>query len=84
MNETIQLGALFLFSIHRVLKKNCETDMWIDNHKLSSNHFVQETLANLMMGFLKTFKESDEFSSDIEIKIKKLSKPTDVDAHTYP
>jgi hypothetical protein len=37
----------------------------------------------MMIGFLKTLKEADEFPRDIEIKIKKLAKPTDVDAHTY-
>ncbi len=71
-------------SKHRVLKKNFETEMWINNHKLPLNHFVQETLANMMVGFLKTLKETDESPRHIEIKIKKLQKQIDVDAHTYP
>ena len=75
---------MVLKSSHRVLKKNFDTEMWVNNHKLPLNHFVQESLANMLIGFLKTFKETDEFPKDIEIKIKKLSKPTDVDAHTYP
>jgi len=75
---------MVLKSSHRVLKKNFDTEMWVNNHKLPLNHFVQESLANMLIGFLKTFKEADEFPKDIEIKIKKLSKPTDVDAHTYP
>jgi hypothetical protein len=73
-----------LSSKHRALKKNFETEMWVNNHKLPLNYFVQETLANMMMGFLKTLKETDASPSNIEIKIKKLTKPSDVDAHTYP
>ena len=61
-------------SKHRVLKKNFETEMWVNNHKLPLNNFVQETLANMMMGFLKTLKETDESPRNIEIKIKKLTK----------
>jgi len=73
-----------LESKHRVLKKNFETEMWVDNSKLPLNHFVQETLANIMIGFTKGLKELKESPRSIEIKIKKLSKPVDVDAHTYP
>jgi len=75
---------MFLSSKHRVLKKNFETEMWVNNRKLPLNHFVQETLANMMVGFLKTLKETDESLRNIEIKIKKLAKSMDVDAHTYP
>jgi len=73
-----------LSSKHRVLKKNFETEMWVNNRKLPLNHFVQETLANIMVGFLKGLKELEESPRNIEIKIKKLAKPMDVDAHTYP
>jgi len=73
-----------LSSKHRVLKKNFETEMWINDRKLPLNHFVQETLANMMVGFLKTLKETDESPRNIEVKIKKLTKPIKVDAHTYP
>jgi hypothetical protein len=66
------------------MKKSYETEMWLNDRKLPLNHFVQETLANMMTGFLKTLKEADEPPRSITIKIKKLSKPTDVDAHTYP
>lgn len=49
------------------------------------NHFMQETLANLMVGFLKTLKEvGKEEPTSIEIKIKRLQKQVEVDAHTYP
>jgi len=58
--------------------------MWVNNRKLPLNHFVQETLANMMVGFLKTLKEAEESPKNIEIKIKKLSKQMEVDAHTYP
>jgi len=80
----IQYGVMGLSAKHRVLKKNFETEMLVNNHKLPLNHFVQETLANMMMGFLKTLKELEESPRSIEIKIKKLAKPMDVDAHTYP
>jgi len=69
---------------HRVLKKSYETEVWLNKKKLPLNHFVQETLANMMTGFLKTLKETDESPTSIEIKIKKLPKPIEVDAHTYP
>jgi hypothetical protein len=66
------------------MKKNFETEMWLDNSKLPLNHFVQETLANMTMSLLKTLKEADMSPKTIEIKIKRLAKPMDVDAHTYP
>ncbi len=69
---------------HRTVKKNFETQMWVDEQKLPLNHFVQETIANVMLGFSKTLKGLDSTPEKIEIKIKRLSKPTDVDAHTYP
>jgi len=75
---------MVLSSKHRVLKKNFETELWVNNRKLPLNHFVQETLANMMVGFLKTLKELEGSPRSIEIKIKKLTKPIDVDAHTYP
>jgi hypothetical protein len=58
--------------------------MWVNEHKLPLNHFVQETLANMMVGFLKTLKETDESPRNIELRIRKLTKPMEVDAHTYP
>ena len=70
---------------HRVLKKNYETEIWLDDVKLPLNHFVQETLANMMVGFAKTLKEvGEEAPTSIEIRIKKLPKQVEVDAHTYP
>jgi hypothetical protein len=69
---------------HRRLKKNFETEMWINNQKLPLNHFVQETVANIIIGFTKALKELEEPPKNIEIKIKKLTKQTEVDAHTYP
>ena len=71
-------------SKHRALKKNFETEMSVDGSNLPLNHFVQETLANMIIGFTKTLKELKVSPTHIEIKIKKLSKPVDVDAHTYP
>ncbi len=66
------------------MKKNFETEMSVNNRKLPLNHFVQETLANMMIGFLKTLKETGESPKRIELKIMKLPRPMDVDAHTYP
>ena len=71
-------------SKHRVLKKTFETELWVNNRKLPLNHFIQETLANMTVGFLKTLKELEEQPKTIKIEIKQLSKPLDVDAHTYP
>jgi len=71
-------------SKHRVMKKSFETEMWVNNRKLPLNHFVQETLANMMVGLLKTLKEMEESPKSIEIKISKMAKPVGVDAHTYP
>ena len=58
--------------------------MWIDGQKLLLNHFVQETVANVMLGFSKTLKGLDSISEKMEVKIKKLPEPVEVDAHTYP
>ena len=69
---------------HRTVKKNFETEMWVDGQKLPLNHFVQETVANVLLGFSKTLKGLDTAPETIEVKIKKLAKPVEVDAHTYP
>ncbi len=69
---------------HRVLKKNFETEVRVNDHKLPLNHFVQETLANVMVGFLKTLKDLEVLPKNIEMKIKRLPEQIDVDAHTYP
>jgi hypothetical protein len=46
---------------------------------------MQETLANVMIGFLKTLKQAEgEAPRSMEIRIKKLPKQVEVDAHTYP
>ena len=69
---------------HRIVKKNFEAEMWVDGHKVPLNHFVQETIANVMVGFSKTLKGLDSAPEKIEVKIKRLAKPAEVDAHTYP
>ena len=71
-------------SKHRIAEKNYETEVWLDDVKLPLNHFVQETLANLMVGFLKTLKEAEESPASIKLVIKRLPKQVDVDAHKYP
>jgi hypothetical protein len=79
MVEVVVLGES-----HRTVKKNFETEMWVDGQKLPLNHFVQETVANFMLGFSKTLKGLDTAPETMEVKIKKLAKPVEVDAHTYP
>ena len=75
----------FLEESHRIMKKTFETEMYIDGNKLPLNNFVQENIGNIMTGFSKTLKGLDATAPDlIEVKIKRLSKPADVDAHIYP
>ena len=69
---------------HRTVKKNFETEMWINGQKMPLNHFVQETIANVMLGFSKTLKGLDTVPEKMEVKIRKLANPVEVDAHTYP
>ena len=69
---------------HRIIKKNFETEMWVDEKQLPLNHMMQETIGNIMTGFTRTLKGADEAPEKIEIKIRKLHQPTEVDAHTYP
>ena len=69
---------------HRVLSKNFEAELWIDGVKLPLNNMMQETLANTIEGFSKTLKGTDTAPRAIEVKIKRLQKPLNVDAHVYP
>ena len=71
-------------SKHREFEKKFDTEIQVDGEKLALNHFIQETLANIVVGFLKTLKEINKPQNIIEIKIKKLNKITLVDSHTYP
>jgi hypothetical protein len=73
-----------LVESHRIIKKNFETEMWVDGKQLPLNHMMQETIGNIMTGFSKTLKGADESVEKIEVKIKKLPRTADVDAHTYP
>jgi hypothetical protein len=66
------------------MKKSFETEMFIDGKKLPLNNFVQEIIGNIMAGFSKTLKGLDTAPESIEVKIKRLAKPADVDAHVYP
>jgi len=56
--------------------------MFVDGKELPLNNFVQETIHNIMAGFSKSLKEID--AESIEIKIKRLHQPMNVDAHIYP
>ncbi len=64
--------------------RNYETKIWVDGKDLPLNNMMQETLANVVLGFSKTLKGTDFAPESVEVKIKKLSKPASVDAHTYP
>jgi hypothetical protein len=67
------------------MKKNFETEMYVDGNKLPLNNFVQETIGNIMMGFSKTLKGLDAAEPDlIEVKIRRLTKPANVVAHISP
>ena len=66
------------------MKKNFETELWVDGKQLPLNHMMQETIGNIMTSFSKTLKGVDEAANKIEVKIKKLPKAVEVDAHTYP
>ncbi len=74
----------FLEESHRIMKKSFETEMYVDGNKLPLNNFVQETIGNIMTGFCKTLKGMDAAPDVIEVKIKRLAKAADVDAHVYP
>jgi hypothetical protein len=76
----IVLGA----DSHRIVKKNFDTELWLDGKQLPLNHMMQETIGNIMMGFSKTLKGGEDVPEKIEVKIKKLHKIVEVDAHTYP
>ncbi len=69
---------------HRVIKKNFETELWIDGTLLPLNHMMQETLGNILTGYSKTLKGADASPERIEVKVKRLHQAVDVDAHTYP
>lgn len=69
---------------HRVVKKFFDTEIWVDGKKLPLNNMMQETLANVVLGFSKTLKGTDAMPESVEVKVKKLTKPASVDAHTYP
>ena len=71
-------------SKHRKFRKNFETEMIVDGQKIALNHFIQETLANIVVSFLKTLKDADKPANMIQIQIKKLDKTVVVDSHTYP
>ena len=69
---------------HREFKKSFETEIKINGKNLPLNHFIQETVANMMVGLLQTLKEVEDTENTVEIKIRRLDKTTVVDAHTYP
>lgn len=77
-------GENVLGENHRSVKKFFETEIWVDGKKLPLNNMMQETLANVVIGFSRTLKGTDTAPESVEVKVKKLAKPTSVDAHKYP
>ena len=69
---------------HREFDKSFQTEILVNGKSLALNHFIQETVANLVVGLLKSLKEVDETENLIEIRIEKMDKIKSVDAHTYP
>jgi len=69
---------------HRIVETVFETKLWIDGEMLPLNHMMQETLANVILGFAKTLKGINVPSKMIEVKIEVLPQSKEVDAHTYP
>jgi len=69
---------------HRKFEKNYKTEIKVNGKTLLLNHFIQETVANMILGLLKTLKEVDETEQIVEIKIQKMKDAQSVDAHTYP
>ena len=61
--------VIFLENKHRIMKKSFETEMSIDGKKLPLNNFVQETIGNIMVGFLKSLKWMETEPETIEVKI---------------
>jgi hypothetical protein len=76
--------VIILVEKHRIIKKNFETEMWVDGKQLPLNNMMQETIGNIMTGFSKTLKGAEESAEKIEVKIKRLHQTVDVDAHIYP
>ena len=66
------------------MEKNFETEIWVDGKQLPLNNMMQETLANVVLGFAKTLKGTDAAPESVEVKVKKLTRPASVDAHKYP
>jgi hypothetical protein len=64
------------------VKRIFETEMWVDGQKLPLNNFVQETIANIIMGFSKTLKGLNKTAEKIEVKIIKLAEPVEADERT--
>ncbi|MFW6110829.1 MAG: hypothetical protein ACOC6H_02205 [Thermoproteota archaeon] len=69
---------------HREFEKSFETEIKVNGKKLPLNHFIQETVANMIVGLLQTLKEVNETENTVKIKIRRLDKKQVVDAHTYP
>ena len=79
----ILLWGLVLSKHHGKFEKSFQTDILVNGKRLSLNHFIQETVANLVVGLLKSLKEVDKTENLIEIRIEKMDKTKSVDAHKY-
>ena len=72
INSEYFYWGIVLSAQHREFKKNFQTEITVNGKKLPLNHFIEETVANLIVGLLKTLKEDEEPEKLIEIKIKNL------------
>jgi hypothetical protein len=67
----------FFEESRRIMKKNFETEMYIDGNTLPLNNFVQETIGYIMMmGFSKPLRVlTFPVSELIKVRIKRLPAP---------
>jgi hypothetical protein len=73
----------FLVQTSELIKKNFETQMWIDGKQMLLNHQMQETLGNVLFGFSKSLKGQQNATEIIEVKTKHLHQTINVDAQAY-
>jgi malate/lactate dehydrogenase len=88
MITIIGAGKVGSEAAFNILKERISDVVLIDlNQELAQGEaldMMQETLANIIEGFSKTLKGTDVTPERIEVKIKRLHGPVNVDAHTYP
>jgi hypothetical protein len=71
-------------SEHRLIKKTFEVQLWVDGKQVPLNHMMQEMLGNVLTGFAKTLEGVDVAMELVDVKIKRLHQPVEVDTCTCP